>query len=78
MPIYEYKCEECGTISDILIKNRANVSPIECPKCQSGRMNKLISIPGTMVSKSSSDFAAPPACPNQGGCNSRSCPAFRE
>jgi putative FmdB family regulatory protein len=78
MPIYEYKCDDCGSVSDILIKNRAHVSPITCPTCQSGKMSKLISVPGTMVSKGGADFAPPPACPNQGCCNSHSCPTFQE
>lgn len=41
MPLYEYKCEECGNVLEVIQK--FSDDPIEkCPKC-GGTMSKLIS-----------------------------------
>jgi putative FmdB family regulatory protein len=41
MPIYEFKCNECGDkFSKIIIKKDAL---IECPKCKSNNVSKLMS-----------------------------------
>lgn len=77
MPIYEYKCESCGRVSDILVKNRVNTSSLTCPHCQSDKMEKLISVPGKMISKGGSECASAPACPSGGCCNAQACPAFQ-
>ena len=78
MPIYEYKCNDCGTVSDILVKNTENQSPVNCPDCNSSNINKLISAPGAVMSKGSSHADVPPiSCPNVNRCgvSPSSCPA---
>ncbi len=40
MPIYEYKCEECGHVFEELIFHES--ATMECPKC-SGKVRKLMS-----------------------------------
>jgi len=78
MPIYEYKCDDCGTVSEILVRNTENQSPLNCPGCNSANINKLISAPGAVMSKGSSPADVPPInCPNvnQCGVSPSSCPA---
>ena len=42
MPIYDYKCVECGYVSEIF--QRSSVSgPIKCSSCGSENMERLIS-----------------------------------
>ena len=44
MPIYEYKCSECGHFMDAL--QGVNDSPLEvCPECSEKSLKKLISAP---------------------------------
>jgi len=44
MPIYEYKCSQCGYKFDELQK--INDAPLTiCPKCQKPNLEKLISTP---------------------------------
>lgn len=82
MPIYEYKCDDCSTVSEILVKNTENQSKVVCPNCRSGNLDKLISAPGAVMSKGGgfhgdlSDMP-PAACPNQDRCGvpGGSCPA---
>lgn len=77
MPIYEYKCNDCETVSEILVKSRAKESEVTCPDCNSSNLNKLISVPGAMMTKGSQpDLPPAPPCGNAGQCNMPSCPAM--
>ena len=42
MPIFEYKCNSCGSVSEFLEKAVGKANQ-ECPKCGSKDMQKLIS-----------------------------------
>ncbi len=43
MPIYEYRCDDCGKISEfLLIKSEETFTP-ECKKCKSKRMSRVLS-----------------------------------
>ena len=41
MPIYDYQCKECNTISELLVRNPDNA--VRCPKCGSINMERLVS-----------------------------------
>ena len=41
MPIYDYKCQDCGKVSEITTGIDAQAPP--CPKCGSIKMKRLIS-----------------------------------
>lgn len=72
MPIYEYECEECGAVSEVLVKNTQAQSEVMCSSCHSAKVTRLISAPGAVMSKSS-HAAAPMSCPNMNSCGA-SCP----
>ena len=43
MPIYEYRCEDCGRISEFLmIKTEDKVTP-QCKRCKSKKMSRVLS-----------------------------------
>ncbi len=43
MPIYEYRCDDCGKISEfLLIKSEETFTP-ECKKCKSKKMSRVLS-----------------------------------
>ncbi|MGE5343828.1 MAG: FmdB family zinc ribbon protein [Candidatus Omnitrophota bacterium] len=76
MPIYEYKCEDCGAVSEVLVRNTQTQEAAVCTACQSTRMSRLISVPGAVFSKGGSPSAVPPGtCPNAGSCGVASCPS---
>ncbi|MBL7215630.1 MAG: zinc ribbon domain-containing protein [Phycisphaerae bacterium] len=67
MPIFEYKCPECGFINEVLVKS-SDTKPPACPKCGSRKTEKQFSTFAAVVKE-----PAPPAsncqtCPNSGGC----------
>lgn len=43
MPIYEYRCLECGEKFEKLVRFSTPVSEIKCPKCGGREVEKLIS-----------------------------------
>ena len=67
MPIYEYKCEDCGTKFEKLVRNSADAPGLECPSCGQRHLQQELSV-----------FAAPahagtkkaegPMCPSGGMC----------
>ncbi|HPJ12770.1 MAG TPA: zinc ribbon domain-containing protein [Caldisericia bacterium] len=42
MPIYEFKCEDCGENFDVF-STYDELAKVTCPKCQSKNLKKLIS-----------------------------------
>jgi putative FmdB family regulatory protein len=42
MPIYDYKCQECGKVSEIFQHGLSN-KVIKCPSCGSEKLERLFS-----------------------------------
>ncbi len=60
MPVFEYKCAECGKKFEELV-SRAD-EPVACPTCNSTDTEKLMSA-----------FASPGSGPSGGSCTKSSC-----
>lgn len=45
MPIYDYKCNACGSTYDIYHKVREVTEDVICPSCGSAQHTRLISAP---------------------------------
>lgn len=43
MPIYEYRCQDCGKRSTHLILSISNPPPLVCTHCQSRNLERLLS-----------------------------------
>lgn len=83
MPIYEYKCADCGFQKEVLQK-MSDAPLTACPECGKASFNKMLSAAGFQLKGSGwyqTDFkggsssskqetaAAPSGCP-AGGCHS--------
>jgi len=44
MPIYEYQCQACETVSDFLQK-MSDAPMLTCPQCEEDELKKLVSAP---------------------------------
>lgn len=65
MPLFEYRCNDCGNKFDELV-NRADES-VPCPKCHSGNTAKLLSVFAASVSDSGSfSGSGLPSCAKPG------------
>ena len=69
MALYEYKCKDCGKVSEILVF--ADDFIPECRFCGSKNLEKLLSTFAVSMAPSSSPGPMP-SCPS-GGCCGGSC-----
>ena len=65
MPIFEYRCDECGRVTAFLEK--AGRRKHACEACESTKTTKALS---SFATRSSS-------CPDAGTCTSGTCPMSR-
>ncbi|HUL31522.1 MAG TPA: FmdB family zinc ribbon protein [Thermodesulfobacteriota bacterium] len=43
MPIYEYRCDDCGKISEFLLMRTGESFTPQCKKCKSKKMSRVLS-----------------------------------
>lgn len=55
VPIYEYRCEECGKRSSALLGSFASPDP-PCPHCGKPALRRLVSTFATVSAAESEDF----------------------
>jgi putative FmdB family regulatory protein len=70
MPMYDYRCNECGNHYDVFHKVREVAEDVVCPSCQSTRHTRLLSAPNVSIkgSGSAADFLPASSCETGGGC----------
>jgi len=64
MPIYEYRCSECGENFEKLLRSMSATVEICCPRCGSRRVKKAISLfgkGGSTASAALSESSCAPA-----------------
>ncbi|OGO12479.1 MAG: hypothetical protein A2Y93_02285 [Chloroflexi bacterium RBG_13_68_17] len=62
MPIYEFRCDRCGTAFEELVRSSDAVSELTCPACRSPQVRKRISLVAARGSRRTSTASMPPAC----------------
>ena len=62
MPIYEYRCKECGAKFSRLQKIGASAEGVKCPKCQSEKVERLLSSFASTSSSPSFASSSGPSC----------------
>ncbi len=70
MALYEYKCKNCGEISEILVFS-SDEKPV-CKKCGSKNLEKLISSFAVSMGSPKS-YTPPPSCPAGSCCPGGTC-----
>ena len=48
MPIYDFRCQDCGEVSEFLVANFSDSKTLGCPGCGSRNMERLISAPSLL------------------------------
>jgi len=67
MPIYEYKCDDCGTKFEKLVRRSAEVSELECPSCGQKHLQQELSVFAAHAN-GGAKAAEGPMCPSGGMC----------
>jgi putative FmdB family regulatory protein len=70
MPIYEYRCQDCGKGHEILLRRREE--RVACPACGSKKLTRLFST--FAAHAGASPCPAADACPSGGSCHGGDCP----
>ena len=66
MPIYEYRCEDCGTKFEKLVRRNNGAPEIECPSCGQKHLKQEMS---TFAAHATGlNRPEPPSCPSGGPC----------
>ncbi len=60
MPMFDFRCEECGYLFEELIFGWNSDKEIICPKCKSEKTEKLMSAPA--IGSSSCEFSTKNGC----------------
>ncbi|MBM4161675.1 MAG: zinc ribbon domain-containing protein [Ignavibacteria bacterium] len=74
MPVFDYRCSNCGRTYDVYHKVREVIDDVVCPHCGSSNHKRLMSAPSiSLASKSSSDLSSGSSCESGGGCCGGAC-----
>jgi putative FmdB family regulatory protein len=71
MPIFEYRCQECGTRFEKLIRRDSDVEGLTCPSCGQQRLEKELSTFAAHAHGSAPAMQPGPCgkmCPTPGKC----------
>ena len=67
MPIYEYKCQDCGKLSEFMISAQYDTKMLACKHCGSQKLDRKISV--SSISSGRSEPSGQTCCGNPGGCS---------
>jgi putative FmdB family regulatory protein len=70
MPIYEYRCDDCGAEFEKRVARASDSDGVLCPSCGRKRLTMRFSTFATVTGRPTSSDAAP-ACPSAGSCPNR-------
>lgn len=65
MPLYEYRCRDCGDRFEVLQRLGEGAEKLECPRCGAGRPERALSTFATASGSGSTRTA--------GGCGAPAC-----
>ena len=68
MPIYEYRCDQCGTEFEELTLSARSTEAVRCRACESHRVTRLLSAFAVQSA------AADSTVPEPGGCGACGAP----
>jgi putative FmdB family regulatory protein len=65
MPIFEYRCDDCGTRFEKLVRRSEDAATLVCPSCGDQRLTQQLS---TFSAHAASKPSATPMCASGGPC----------
>jgi putative FmdB family regulatory protein len=73
MPIYEYKCQECGEVTEYRITSQSQVNSLVCKSCGGRKLERKISVPSITSGRSVPSGHSCCGNPGQGCSEPGSC-----
>ena len=68
MPIYEYKCQDCGNRFEKLVRRSSDADALECPSCGKKHLTQELSTFAAHANGGSKHRDLP-MCPSGGPCS---------
>jgi putative FmdB family regulatory protein len=72
MPIYEYKCQECGEVVEVFVRSTRSKIDLSCHNCKSTNLQKIFSTP-SMVNIGNSSTKGLTCCGQTERCETPPC-----
>jgi putative FmdB family regulatory protein len=72
MPIYEYKCQECGQVVEVFVRSAHSKIDLSCANCKSTNLQKIFSTP-SMVNIGNSSTKGLTCCGQTERCETPPC-----
>ena len=72
MPIYEFVCESCKDLFELLVKNPNEPVALACPRCGSSTLQRVVSRVNAVIADGGGQAATVGSGP---GVENRSCPS---
>ncbi|HID32888.1 MAG TPA: zinc ribbon domain-containing protein [bacterium (Candidatus Stahlbacteria)] len=74
MPIYEYQCQKCRAVFEVLQKTMKTETEPVCPHCSSKQVERLISRPGILkIEWGSATSSSTTCCGRSEPCDTPPC-----
>ena len=71
MPIYDFRCQECGEVSEFLVANFSDSRTLACLSCGSQNLERLISAPSLL--KNGANAPGTTCCGREERCETPPC-----
>lgn len=71
MPIFEYKCRDCGKVSEFLVRGTGGNNNFVCSACQSHNLVRIYSMPS--LQKFGTPEPGKTCCGREERCDSSPC-----
>jgi len=70
MPIYEYRCQDCETKFEKLVRRSSDAAELECPACgQKHLRQEMSTFAAHATGLNAAEPPRPPSCPAGGPCH---------
>jgi putative FmdB family regulatory protein len=67
MPIYEFRCADCGHVFEELVMRASDQEDLACPKCSARAVERVLSCCSVGAGGSAAGAGAGPSCTPRGG-----------
>ena len=71
MPIYDFRCRECGDVSEFMVPSYSASSTVACSSCGSRELERLISAPNLLRSTANAPITT--CCGREERCETPPC-----
>ena len=73
MPVYDYKCRQCGKVFEKFLRSLAAADSVQCEKCGSAKVKKMVSCCAISSGGKSESVASSKSAHSCGSCSGSHC-----